>query len=60
MAQLLLRLLLVFGGIAVLLVLVQKLIWTNAILFVVLLGGGLPFLLLLVIFAALYQRPRDR
>jgi hypothetical protein len=58
MGQVLLRLLLVFGGIAAVLILVQRLMWTNAILFYVL-AGGLPFLILFVIFAA-SQRPRRR
>jgi hypothetical protein len=57
--RLLLRLLLVFGGIAAVLIVIQAFADTNRVLFFAL-AGGAPFLLLLVIFAALYQRPRDR
>jgi hypothetical protein len=59
MGRVLLRLLLVFAGIAAVLVVVRTFADSRAgLLFVV--GGGLPVVILAVVFAALYQRPRDR
>jgi hypothetical protein len=57
--RLLLRLVLVFGGIAAVLILVQRFAYSSPILFYALVGGA-PLLILFVVFAALYQRPRDR
>jgi hypothetical protein len=58
-AQVLLRLTLAFGGILGFFVLLQRSIDLNGPLFFALLFG-FPIWLLLIIFLALYQRPRDR
>jgi hypothetical protein len=59
MGQLLLRLLLVFGGIAAVLIVVRSLADSRAgLIFVI--AGGPAVAILAVVFAALYQRPRDR
>ena len=60
MRRLLLRFVLVFGGIGAVIVLVQRFGYFGPIFFYFLIWGGFPLLLLLVILAALYQRPRDR